>query len=241
MEKIVSIIAAAGKSARMGGADKLFAPILGRPLIYHTLAPFFEAGCFAAVALVLDNPRAPENRRRTKDLLDSLPVEPRIVTCEGGATRCASVMNGLRALEEFDPKIVVVHDGARPVITAQDLIAVAGCAREHGAASFALPAADTLVGVAPGEPRKYLQRDNVFHLQTPQAFRFDLLTRACGKIDVTDPMMTDDTAVVAALGVEAKLITGRASNLKVTVPDDLRAVEALLAAPGWTRGGGGRR
>ena len=222
MDTVGAVIVAAGASTRMAGADKLFAPLGGRPLLARALQPFQESPLVERIALVL----SATNIERGRALAEEEGIGKLTAVCEGGPRRQDSVRLGLEALGPCD--WVLVHDGARPL--ADDALIERGlaAARETGAAVPAVPVADTLKAAAPdGTVERTLDRSGLWAAQTPQVFRYDLLLRAHREITTE---VTDDAAMLEALGLPVKLFEGSAANIKVTAPDDLRLAEALLQA-----------
>ena len=223
-ESVGAIIAAAGVGRRFGEGDKLFAPLAGRPLIAHTLMVFEVCRAVHTVVLVL----AEENLERGCRLVDAAGFDKVVVICPGGPRRQDSVRLGLEALPEC--RWVVVHDGARPLVTAALIEAGVAAAAETGAAIAAVPLADTLKEVADdGVIRRTLDRGNLWAAQTPQVFDYELLREAHGR---AQGEATDDAALVEALGRRVKVFPGSARNLKVTTAADLALAQALVAQDG---------
>jgi len=221
-----AIIAAAGRGRRFGEGDKLFAPLAGRPLIAHTLMTFEVCRAVDRVVLVL----AEENLERGCQLVDAAGFDKVAVICPGGPRRQDSVRLGLEALGEC--LWVVVHDGARPLITAALIEAGLAAAAEEGAAVAALPLTDTLKEAdAAGVITRTLDRRNVWAAQTPQVFGYELLREAHRRADSVGEA-TDDAALVEALGRRVKVFPGSPRNLKVTTAADLALAQALLAESG---------
>jgi 2-C-methyl-D-erythritol 4-phosphate cytidylyltransferase len=163
------------------------------------------------------------NLQRGRDLVAQHSLDKVFAVCQGGSRRQDSVRLGLEALEPCD--WVLVHDGARlliePVIS-EGLSA----ARETGAAVPAVPIADTVKAAgADGTVARTVDRSRLWAAQTPQVFRYDLLLRAHREVTAD---VTDDAAMLEALGLPVKLYPGSPLNIKVTTPQDLRTAEALL-------------
>ncbi len=221
-DRIGAILVAAGESSRMGGLDKVFAPLLGKPLVAHSLDALAAVPGLTDAVLVLSAGALDRGRR----LLADGPWPASWRACEGGPRRQDSVRRGLEAMGEVD--WVVVHDAARPCAEAGLVAAVLDAARETGAAVAAVRVTDTIKVVdAGGTVVETLDRERLWAVQTPQAFRRDLLARAHagGGADATD-----DAALVERLGHPVRVAPGAASNLKVTTPTDLVLVEAILRA-----------
>src|SRR4030042_1679185 len=195
-ESVGAIIAAAGRGRRFGEGDKLFAPLAGRPLIAHTLMAFEGCRAVDTVVLVL----AEENLERGCHLVDAAGFDKVVVICAGGARRQDSVRLGLEALPEC--RWVVVHDGARPLVTAALIEAGVGAPAETGAAIAAVPLVDTLKEAAEdGLVTRTLDRRNLWAAQTPQGFDGELLREAHRQ---TEGEATDDAALVETLGRRGK-------------------------------------
>ena len=215
-----AIIVAAGSSQRMRGVDKLFAPLAGRPVLAHSIAAFVSHPSIGETVVVT----SPANEDATRALVAELAPEARVVL--GGARRRDSVRAGLEALQ--DCEYVVVHDAARPLVTAALIDAALEGAREVGAALCAVPITDTVKRSEPsGRVSSTVTREGLWLAQTPQAFRTDLLLRAHRTVELD---VTDDAALIELLGGPVKLVMGATRNLKITQPEDLALARALLAA-----------
>jgi len=217
-----AIIVAAGDSSRMAGADKLFAPLGGMPLLARALRAFQDSPLVERIVLVL----SATNLERGRALAEDAGIGKLSAACAGGPRRQDSVRLGLEALGPCD--WVLVHDGARPLVTAELIECGLAAARETGAAVPAVPIADTVkLAAADGTVERTLDRDRLWAAQTPQAFRYDLLLRAHREVTAE---VTDDAAMLEAVGLPVRLFEGSAANIKVTTPEDLRLAEALLEA-----------
>lgn len=217
-----AIVVAAGRSSRMRGADKLFVDLDGRPLLQHTLAAFEACGAINHVMLVLSL----EAADRALRLLRTARLSKVDGTCAGGDRRQDSVRAGLQALRACE--WVVVHDGARPMVTPQLIEAGITAAQATGASSAGLPVVDTLKEAASDSTVLWtVPRDRLWSVQTPQVFRYDLL---CAAHERDDLEATDDSGLVERIGVRVQLYPGSAWNLKVTTPEDLVLARAILMA-----------
>ncbi len=219
-----AIVVAAGASRRMGGLDKLRASLGGRPLLAWTLEALAAARAVDGLIVVA----APERVARLAAEPWLRAVGARVVA--GGDRRQASVAAGVAAAEA---EVVLVHDGARPLLTPALADAVATAAREHGAAIPLRPVAETLKRVEGGLVSGTLERRDLGLAQTPQGARLSLLRMALvatGAGRPEAPEFTDEAALLEAAGVSVAVVPGEADNLKVTTLDDLRQAEALLAA-----------
>jgi 2-C-methyl-D-erythritol 4-phosphate cytidylyltransferase len=214
------MIVAAGSSQRMRGVDKLFALLGGRPVLAHSVAVFASHPTIDETVIVT----SAANEGATRALVAELAPRARVVL--GGARRRDSVRAGLEAL--LDCEYVVVHDAARPLVTAALIDAALEGAREVGAALCAVPITDTVKRSEPsGRVSSTVTREGLWLAQTPQAFRTELLLRAHRTIELD---VTDDAALIELLGEPVKLVMGSSRNLKITQPGDLALARALLAA-----------
>ena len=220
-ERVGAVIVAAGASTRMGGADKTLADLGGEPLIAHTVAVFEQSAAVGATVLVVGE----GNRDAIAKLRDEKGWRKTAPPLLGGARRQDSVRIGLAALPS-ECEWALVHDGARPFVTARMIEDGLRAASVTGAAVAVVPAFDTVKRVTPGgSVVETLDRSELALTQTPQVFRFDVLERA--HAEVTDDV-TDDAAMAERIGVEVRTFEGARSNIKVTTPDDLVVARALL-------------
>jgi 2-C-methyl-D-erythritol 4-phosphate cytidylyltransferase/2-C-methyl-D-erythritol 2,4-cyclodiphosphate synthase len=222
------VVVAAGSSRRMGGTDKLMALVAGRPLLAWTLGALAASPAVERLVLVA----APER----VNALASAPWLPARVNAvvAGGATRQASVAAGVRHLDAIDPaggeRPVLIHDGARPLVSTALIEAVVAAVAHHGAAIPVLPVAETLKRVGDGMVHETVDRSVLAAAQTPQGVRRGLLLDAWVRFPPDGPReFTDEAALLEACNIPVHAIPGEAVNLKVTLPDDLRRVEQALA------------
>ena len=224
MANIGAVIVAAGRSTRMGGVDKTFAPILGLPLVAHTLNRFESSPLINQIVLVLSEDSLGQGRK----LVQERGYQKVAHVCAGGQRRQDSVRNGLELLSPCD--WIMVHDGARPCLDGamlqRGLDAAAGC----GSAVAGVPVKDTIKRVSPDQMvNETPDRSLLWAAQTPQIFRYELLLEAHqaylldGAGDVTD-----DAAMLEALGHPVKMFQGSYENIKVTTADDLVIAETFL-------------
>jgi 2-C-methyl-D-erythritol 4-phosphate cytidylyltransferase/2-C-methyl-D-erythritol 2,4-cyclodiphosphate synthase len=224
IERLAAVVLAAGKGERAGGGrPKQFQQIAGRSLLDHALAALYRFNSVESVAVVAG---AGEESRALQSL-SAGTAAPRLIT--GGPNRQDSVANALDVLarDPTPPSHILIHDGARPFVPAE-VIERLVAALEAGAVAAipVLPVADTLVRGTEGLAGDIVPRDALFRVQTPQAFRFDIL-RAAHAAWPQDRLATDDAQMVRALGHDVALIPGDQRMEKITLPEDFARVAAL--------------
>jgi len=231
MTATYALIPAAGRAARFNtdsadGGNKVFAPLMGRPLLRWTAEAFARHPSVDGVLVVA----SPGEVARCREALGGLDKLLAIVP--GGETRQASVAIGLFTLGGAADDLVLVHDGARPLVTPDIITRCLDGAREFGNAVAALPVADTLKSVDDRRTvRRTVDREGLWAVQTPQAFRVATLFDA--HIIARDQGWagTDEASLVEMFGAEpVHLVLGAPDNFKVTRPDDLKLAEAVLRA-----------
>ncbi len=221
-----AIIAAGGSGSRMGGATvKTLQLLAGRPVICRSAAPFAALCDGLVVAARAEDLEA----IREAMVQEGIAVHAYV---KGGKDRSESVQNALRALPD-DCDLVLVHDGARPLVSQALIKAVIHSARVHGSGLPALAVTDTVKQVnEAGEAVTTLDRSLLRTVQTPQGFARELLERAYGEQSAA---ATDDASLVEALGIPVHLVPGEKSNIKLTLPGDPERAEAMFMAEQFPR------
>ncbi|MCX7751127.1 MAG: 2-C-methyl-D-erythritol 4-phosphate cytidylyltransferase [Candidatus Bipolaricaulota bacterium] len=214
-----AVVLAAGAGSRFGG-DKVWAPLGGRPVLGHSLSSLARTPGIGELVVVV---RAGEEGRAA-ELGRELSLPLRVVV--GGARRADSARAGVAAAAG---EHVLVHDGARPLVTPELAARVLAAARRHGAAVPVVPVSDTVryVGgefLRPG----WIDREGLAAVQTPQGFRRDLLLEAYAEATKRGLELPDDAAAVLLLGHPVAAVSGDPRNLKLTWPEDLAFAERLL-------------
>jgi 2-C-methyl-D-erythritol 4-phosphate cytidylyltransferase len=226
---VTAIVLAAGRSSRMGGGvNKQFLELLGKPLLYYSLAALESCAAIEAVVLV----RRPDCARQAEEIVRRFGFRKVAAMTDGGVERQNSVWNGL-ALCDPATEIVAVHDGARPLVTPALIEATIQSARTHGTGIAATKVADTIKEA--DENRHVLRtvdRTKLWAVQTPQTVRLPLLREAYAKVLADGIVVTDEAAAVERLGGSVCLVETQFLNLKVTTSNDLATVEALLQQRG---------
>ena len=222
--RIFALVAAAGTGTRLGEAlPKQYLDINGRSMIYHALAALADVARVEKIFVVL----SPVDSHWSQRMANIVP--PRVSTLPvGGASRAASVANGLAALgaELNANDWVMVHDAARPCIRAELIEQfIDELENDPIGGLLALPLADT-IKLADDALRveKTLSRENIWRAQTPQMFRYGALKKALA----TKPEATDEAEAIEALGHQPKLVLGDGANLKVTFAADMELARFLL-------------
>jgi len=218
-EKVGAIIAAAGEGQRMGGTDKVLAPLGGKPLLARAVQPFQDSPAVDRIVIVLSQ----QNMEAGRWLAEGEGWSRVSDVCLGGKRRQDSVLAGLERLK--DCQWVIVHDGVRPLVNTELIERGLAEAGETGAAIAAVPAGDTIK--VSGEDKIVHQtppRQNLWVAQTPQVFRYSILAEAYQQAQED---ATDDASLVERLGHKVKLYMGRYDNIKITTPDDLILAEVL--------------
>ena len=216
-----AVIVAAGSASRMGGIDKVMAPIGGEPVIVRTVRQFQECDAIREIVVVT----RPELIVPSMDLCHGFDKVKAVVM--GGDSRDASVAMGMNTLSS-KCKLVAVQDGARPFAGWQLIDRVVRAANSYGAAAPAIPVKDTIKVVKGGVVDHTPDRSTLMAIQTPQVFDFDLIRGALKKAELEDWAVTDDCSAVELMGMSVKIVEGDERNIKVTTPLDLAIAKLLL-------------
>ncbi|HEY95847.1 MAG TPA: 2-C-methyl-D-erythritol 4-phosphate cytidylyltransferase [Dehalococcoidia bacterium] len=219
-QKTAAVIVAAGSSERMGGTDKVFSVLDGKSVLVRVIEVFQACHRIDDIVIVLNQ----QNLKEGKRLVAEEGWSKVKGVCEGGKRRQDSVLNGLNCLGNCD--WVVIHDGARPLVTAGLIENGLDAAEETGAVIAAVPVTDTIKMAADdltiqGTP----PRQSLWAAQTPQIFRYNIITNAYQKLKYE---VTDDARAVELTGGSVKIYQGSNDNIKITTPEDLSIAEMLL-------------
>jgi 2-C-methyl-D-erythritol 4-phosphate cytidylyltransferase len=228
--RLYVLIPCAGSGSRAGGGatPKQYRRIAGRPMVEHTLAAFRGLrDLFAGIALVV----APDDRE-IDTALPLFPAAGEHLLRVGGASRAATVRNGLQALRGLGAGAhdwVLVHDAARCLVSATQIEAlIAACEHDAVGGLLAHRLADTLkVGTPEGRVASTPTRADKWLAQTPQMFRIGLLLDA---LERSGDAVTDEAGAIEALGLAPLLVPGSAQNFKLTYAEDFALAEAVLLA-----------
>lgn len=221
LKRCGAVIVAAGSASRMGGIDKVMAPLGGTPMVARTAAAFQNCDAIAEIVIVT----RPDLIRPISALCAGMDKVRAVVA--GGSSRQESVWLGLNALSE-GIQLAAIHDGARPLVSNLVIDRTVRAANSYGAAAPAVPVKDTIKVVKGGLVEKTPDRATLQAVQTPQVFDFDLLRGALKQAEEEKAAVTDDCSAVERLGMKVKIVEGDERNLKVTTPMDLKIAEMLL-------------
>ncbi len=218
-QQIGAVIVAAGWSQRMGGVDKMLTLLGGKPVLAWAVDVFQQCNLIDQIVVVVSK----QSLGRCRQLVAERGWSKVTEVCVGGRRRQDSVAAGLGQLNRC--QWVVIHDGARPLVTEGLIEHGLKAARETGAATAVVPVTDT-IKVAGGDRvvQQTLPRGNLWAVQTPQVFRFDIITEAYRRVKAE---VTDDASLVEQLDHKVKLYMGSYDNIKITTPDDLALAEIL--------------
>lgn len=228
MERTAAVVLAAGKGSRMGSTiHKQYMELCGKPLLYHTLRAFEESSV-DEIVLVTGPGEVPFCQN---EIVDRYGFSKISAVTEGGSERYHSVYAGLKAVK--DCAYVLIHDGARPCVTKEIIDASRTAAITYGACVVGMPVKDTIkISDENGYAALTPDRTSLWQIQTPQAFRYDLVLRAYNRLMESESFqkgVTDDAMVVETMTKEkVKLIQGDYTNIKVTTPEDLEIAGVFL-------------
>ncbi len=227
--RVHAVIVAAGEGRRMGGATpKPLLKLAGREIILHTLERFAASKVGKAIVVVAERERA--NYERVLAAAKLKGLEWTIQT--GGPRRQDSVARGLAAVDK-DCELVVVHDAVRPLVSPALIDRCVAAAEKEGAAVAGLPVADTIKLVSSDRRIEATPpRESLWAIQTPQAFRAELLREAHRRAAIDRVEATDDAMLAERMGKKVVVVEGERRNIKITTPEDLALAEALLARSG---------
>ena len=216
-----AVIVAAGNASRMGGIDKVMAPLLGEPMLVRTVRTFQESDVIREIVIVTRKDLLPQ----VKALCTGFDKVKTVV--EGGADRQSSVSAGLDALSR-KVALAAIHDGARPLVSLEVIERTVRAANTYAAAAPAIPVKDTIKAVQGGIVKETPDRSKLQAVQTPQVFDLDLLLGALKNAGDKKLSITDDCSAVEAMGMSVKIVEGDERNIKVTTPLDLKIAQMFL-------------
>ena len=230
MDKISVIIPAAGQGKRMqNDQKKQFITLGGMPVIAHTLRVFEAAEFSADIVLVCAEG---EEEYYIKQVLPECRLTQPVRVVTGGAERQDSVLRGLWQVP-MGAELVMIHDGARPLVPVQLVNLLAQEVKKSGAVVPGVPVKDTIKSADEGGfVKETLRRDKLWNIQTPQVFKGDLIREAYQRAEDAGYRGTDDASLVEWAGAKVKIIFGSYENIKITTPEDLTIAEAIIRRRG---------
>jgi 2-C-methyl-D-erythritol 4-phosphate cytidylyltransferase len=225
---VSAVIVAAGRGVRMQNVTrKQYLQVVGRPVLVHTLLKFDVCPLIDHICLVVPDDDLDFCRHR---LLAGGPIKKTVQFVAGGRYRQQSVYNGLKSLDHKNG-LVAIHDGVRPLVDPLLITACIRAAETSGACAPGIPAYDTIKRVSgEGTIEGTVERKGLWLIQTPQVFRYAVITEAHDRALRDGYVGTDDASLVERLGFPVTLISGSKSNIKVTTAEDLAMAAALLRA-----------
>ncbi|MBQ7330703.1 MAG: 2-C-methyl-D-erythritol 4-phosphate cytidylyltransferase [Oscillospiraceae bacterium] len=213
-----AVIVAAGSASRMGGIDKVMAPLGGEPMIVKTARAFQQCDAIKEIVIVTRQ----DLLIPVMDLCHAFDKVKMVLV--GGSSRQESVAKGLNALSD-KVKLAAIHDGARPLVSWQVIDRTVRAANTYGAAAPGIPVKDTIKVVRGGIIAQTPDRSQLQAVQTPQVFDIDLLKAAMKKAEEDGAQVTDDCSVVERIGMSVRMVEGDERNIKITTPLDLKIAE----------------
>ena len=224
------IITAAGSGSRMHtNVNKIFLPLKGKPVLVWSLQVFCDCPEVSEIIVTA----GPKEMGSVTELTKEYPIVKKVI--EGGSSRAESVKKALEHVSA-DAELIAVHDGARPLLSAESLQAVLAAGRACDGAVLAVPVNETVKEVADGQSllvTRTLKREGLWTAQTPQVFRPSILKQAYAREDVAD--FYDDSSLVEASGGKIALVTGSYDNIKLTTFDDFIMAGMLIDRRGMGR------
>ncbi|MBC8204343.1 2-C-methyl-D-erythritol 4-phosphate cytidylyltransferase [bacterium] len=220
---IAAVIAAGGAGTRMGGdVPKQFRMLNGQPLIMQTLKPFYQSPHCLQIVVAAH----PDWKKWMKERINESGWKDKVKVVTGGKERGDSVYSGLKALNK--PDIVLIHDAVRPFINEEMMNEAAKKAWEYGGAAAAVPILDTIKREDEGIIKSTVNRTHLYQVQTPQAFRYNIIMKAYRIARKNGFQATDDCMLLEKYtGIKIKLVPGSRLNIKITEPEDFILAEAI--------------
>ena len=224
MSSLGVLIAAAGKGSRMGKEiNKQFLNLLGKPILYHTIKTFLDWDSDFELNIVLHPAEIDYFKKNIIPLFKEYQINFNLVA--GGKSRKESVNNGLKNFSA-EVNYVIIHDGARPMLKKELIERTYQAVKKYNAVSCGVKVKDTIKVIEDSFFKETLNRDLLRAIQTPQAFRLDLIKEAHKKYKKNKAL--DDASLVEKLGEKVYIVDGDYNNFKITTPEDLKPAEIIL-------------
>ena len=218
-----AIIVAAGSGKRFGSEKpKQFLDIAGKPLIFHTLEQFENCSDIDEIILVLSK----DEIENFETLAENQNLKKLKKIIAGGKTRAESVFNGLKAVDK-NCEIIAVHDGARPLVSREEISDTIEKAKQTGAACLVAKVTDTIKKIENDKIAATIDRETLRRALTPQCFKIEILQAAFENTDLSEAV-TDECFLVEKLGFEIAFVDGSAKNIKITTREDWILAEMLI-------------
>lgn len=222
--KVYAIIPSGGVGSRTSNPlPKQYVKINDKEIIAYTLEIFQKCESIDEIVVAA--------KKEFFELLDSIKAKYNLTKLkspvEGGNERQYSVINAVRSLKAAEDDIIAVHDAVRPLLSVDILDNAIGMAKEHGSAIVALKAKDTLIK-GDSEIISYLDRDEIYYVQTPQVFRYGIFNEAVKKAEVKNFLGTDESMLVHNSKYLIKIVSGSSFNFKITSDDDMKMFDTLI-------------
>lgn len=226
-QKVTVIVTAAGSGKRFGGSKsslpKQFQKLLGKPVILYSLLAFQKAPAVKKIIISAD--------KKYFDLLHDLAVKNKISKLtslvEGGKTRFESVKNAFGRINSKPNDIVLIHDAARPNISAKFVNEIVSGALKYGELIPACPVGETIKLAKGNVVSKTIDRSSLWLVQTPQAFRFGILEKSYKKTG-SRSNFTDESSMVESCGFKVRVVEGSRENIKITTKEDITILKKLM-------------
>jgi len=223
---ITAVIPAAGMGSRMGiRENKLYLKLEDKPVLYHTLHNFVSNSFIDKIILILQENEMDRCEREILSLFKK--GRKKIEMVKGGQSRKESVFNGIKNVPK-KTDYIIIHDGARPLITQKIINNVIGFLEKEEAVTTGVDVKDTIkVKDHNNYVVKTINRDNLTSIQTPQAFSYELIKKA-HQSDIYDKNITDDAYLIELMNKSVKIVEGSYENIKITTPIDITIAEEIL-------------
>ena len=224
IKNVTAVIVAAGSSNRMGGVNKQFLALNGIPVVARTLIAFQNCDYISKIIVVCK----PEDANKIQNLSIKYHIDKLADITDGGTSRAQSVLNGVLRVDS-NCNIVLIHDGARPLVSNEVIERVVNATAKHGAATCAVPMKDTVKvvnedGIVVSTPNRL----SMVAVQTPQGFKIDLYKIAAEKAGQDIDKFSDDCSLVESAGNSVCTVLGDYKNIKITTAEDICIATALL-------------
>ncbi len=227
-QKTVAIIVAGGSSSRMKGIDKQFFSVGGKPVLQRTIEVFQDCDFIDRIVVVGKE----ETLLKLQTLVEENNLSKVTDVVSGGKNRAESVKKGVGAAGR-DAGILLIHDGARPLVTKDIIESVKNAAELYGAAACGVPLKDTVKRIdLSGKILETPDRSSLVAIQTPQGFRTDVYKKALQSVGTLTEKITDDCMLVESIGESVYTVEGSYENIKITNPIDIVLAESILKERG---------